>query len=84
MNRSTIYLGRIFGIPIRVDYSWFLIFALITWTSGCQLLPGRIQRLAGCPILDRRRGYCRSDVWVRAAARTGPFGGGLALQGSGA
>jgi len=27
-NRQTISLGRILGIPIGLDYSWFLIFAL--------------------------------------------------------
>ncbi len=26
----TIQLGRLFGIPLRLDYSWFLIFILIT------------------------------------------------------
>ncbi len=32
MNRSAISLGRILGIPIGLDYSWFLIFALPTWS----------------------------------------------------
>jgi Zn-dependent protease/predicted transcriptional regulator len=27
-------IGRIFGINIRVDWSWLLIFALITWNLG--------------------------------------------------
>jgi hypothetical protein len=31
MNKSTLSLGRILGIPIGLDYSWFLIFALLTW-----------------------------------------------------
>jgi len=39
MNRSTIPLGRIFGIPIGLDYSWFLIFALITWTLATSYYP---------------------------------------------
>jgi hypothetical protein len=34
MNRRTISLGRIFGIPVGLDYSWFLIFALLTWTMA--------------------------------------------------
>ena len=32
MNRHVIRLGRILGISIELDYSWFLIFALLTWT----------------------------------------------------
>ena len=39
MFRHTIPIGRIFGIPIDLDYSWFLIAILITWTSSRQLLP---------------------------------------------
>jgi Zn-dependent protease len=39
MKRSTISLGRIFGIPIGIDYSWFLIFALITWTLAVSFFP---------------------------------------------
>lgn len=39
MNRSTISLGRILGIPIGVDYSWFLIFALLTWSLAASYFP---------------------------------------------
>ncbi len=38
-NRSTISLGRILGIPIGVDYSWFLIFALLTWSLATSYYP---------------------------------------------
>ena len=31
MTRQNIPLGRILGIPIGLDYSWFVIFALLTW-----------------------------------------------------
>jgi hypothetical protein len=31
MSRQNITLGRILGIRIGLDYSWFLIFALLTW-----------------------------------------------------
>jgi hypothetical protein len=31
MTRHNIPLGRILGIPIGLDYSWFVIFALLTW-----------------------------------------------------
>ena len=39
MNRSSISLGRILGIPIGVDYSWFLIFALLTWSLATSYFP---------------------------------------------
>jgi Zn-dependent protease len=39
MNRSTIPLGRIFGIPIGLDYSWFLIFVLLTWSLATSYFP---------------------------------------------
>ncbi len=39
MNRHTISLGRILGIPISLDYSWFLIFGLITWTMAVGYYP---------------------------------------------
>jgi len=39
MNRQTVSLGRIFGIPVAIDYSWFLIFALLTWTMAVSYYP---------------------------------------------
>lgn len=43
MNRQTIPLGRIFGIPIGLDYSWFLIFGLLTWTLAVSYFPSEFQ-----------------------------------------
>jgi hypothetical protein len=37
MNRSTSPVGRILGIPIGLDYSWFLIFCCHL-VAGHQLL----------------------------------------------
>jgi Zn-dependent protease len=39
MNRQGISLGRILGIPIELDYSWFLVFALVTWTLAAGYFP---------------------------------------------
>ena len=39
MNQRGISLGRVLGIPIRLDYSWFLIFALVTWTLAVGYYP---------------------------------------------
>jgi len=43
MNRHTIPLGRILGIPIGLDYSWFLIFGLITWTMAVGYYPAEFK-----------------------------------------
>jgi Zn-dependent protease len=37
--RHTIPIGRVFGIPIELDYSWFLIAALITWMLAVSYYP---------------------------------------------
>lgn len=34
-----IRIGRIAGIPIALDYSWFIIFFLVAWTVGFNLMP---------------------------------------------
>ncbi len=39
MVRQTIPVGRILGIPIGLDYSWFLIFALLTWMLAGSYYP---------------------------------------------
>ncbi len=39
MNNKSISLGRIFGIPVGVDYSWFLILALFTFTFATNYYP---------------------------------------------
>src|ERR1700756_4854357 len=37
MNRTSgLLIGRIFGIPIFIDPSWLVIFAIITWSLGVQ------------------------------------------------
>jgi Zn-dependent protease/CBS domain-containing protein len=37
--RANIQLGRIWNIPIGINYSWFLIFALATWSLALGFLP---------------------------------------------
>lgn len=37
--RHTIPIGRVLGIPIDLDYSWFLIAALITWVLAASYYP---------------------------------------------
>ncbi len=43
MTRHTIPLGRILGIPIGLDYSWFVIFALLTWSLAVTYYPGEFK-----------------------------------------
>ncbi len=39
MSRHTIPIGRLLGIPLGLDPSWFLIFALVTWTLAVSYYP---------------------------------------------
>jgi len=41
--RHTIPIGRVFGIPIDVDYSWFLIFSLLTWIMAVSYYPAQFK-----------------------------------------
>ena len=43
MNRHTIPLGKILGIPIGLDYSWFLIFILLTWMLAISYFPSEFR-----------------------------------------
>ncbi len=46
MNAS-IKLGKIFGIPIGLNFSWFLIFALITYSLGTGYFTQQYPQLTG-------------------------------------
>lgn len=39
MSRHGIPIGRLFGISIDLDYSWFLILALLTWMLAASYYP---------------------------------------------
>lgn len=39
MNRRHIPIGRILGIPLGLDYSWFLAYALVTWLLAARYYP---------------------------------------------
>jgi Zn-dependent protease len=39
MGGGGISLGKIFGIPVKIDYSWFLIVILFTWTFATGYYP---------------------------------------------
>ncbi|NOX60528.1 MAG: site-2 protease family protein [Chloroflexi bacterium] len=39
MRQKAIPIGRIMGIPVGLDYSWFLIFGLMTWSLAASYFP---------------------------------------------
>src|SRR5574337_557570 len=43
MTRHNIPLGRILGISIGVDYSWFVVFALLTWMLAGSYYPAEFK-----------------------------------------
>ena len=43
MTRNNIPLGKILGIPIGLDYSWFVIFALLTWMLAGSYYPAEFK-----------------------------------------
>ena len=49
MKQQAISLGRIFGIPVDLDYSWFLIFILLTWTFATGYFPAEFK---GWPVIE--------------------------------
>jgi len=58
MTRQSVPLGRIFGISISLDYSWFLIFALMTWLLARSYFPAEFKH------------WSRAEYWGVAAATT--------------
>jgi Zn-dependent protease len=43
MKKNFISLGKIKGIPIGLDFSWFLIFVLITWVLAVSYFPAQFK-----------------------------------------
>ena len=43
MGTGSIRLGKIFGIPLAVDYSWFLVVILFTWTFAVSYYPSEFK-----------------------------------------
>jgi len=49
-------LGRYFGIPVRLHWSWFIIFVLVTWILGASYFPTQYPA------------WSRTTYWVVGAA----------------
>jgi hypothetical protein len=58
MTRQTVPLGKILGIAIGLDYSWFLIFALMTWMLAASYFPAEF------------KGWSIVTYWMVGAATT--------------
>jgi Zn-dependent protease len=43
MKSQGILLGKIVNIPVNVDYSWFLIFILLTWSLAISYYPSEFR-----------------------------------------
>ena len=68
MNRQSISLGNIMGIPLGIDYSWFLIFGLLTWTLASGYFPSEFKTW---PV---------AQYWVVAAVTALMFFGSVLLH----
>jgi Zn-dependent protease len=44
MKSQGIPLGKVLNIPVNVDYSWFLIFILLTWSLAISYYPSEFQQ----------------------------------------
>jgi Zn-dependent protease/predicted transcriptional regulator len=58
MKHRGISLGKFLGIPLGVDYSWFLIFVLLTWSLAAVYYP------------DEFRGWPIAEYWILGAVTT--------------
>jgi Zn-dependent protease len=61
MESQSVSLGKIFSIPVRLDYSWFLIFVLLTWL------------LAGSYYPSEFPGSPAAEYWILGAVTAGMF-----------
>jgi Zn-dependent protease len=68
MARNEIYLGRAFGIPISLDYSWFFVFGLITWM------------LAGSYYPEEFPNWTQGQYWTMGAVTALLYFGSLLLH----
>ena len=60
MFRHTVPIGRVLGIPIDLDYSWFLIAALTTWVLAVSYYPAEFKR--GTSVEYWLNGRCNGSI----------------------
>jgi len=37
--KNSFQIGKVFGISIKIDYTWFIIFAMLSWSLGSHYFP---------------------------------------------
>ncbi len=57
-GRHVVPLGKISGIPLGLDYSWFFVFALLTWTLAAGYFPSEFH------------GWSASTYWAMGVLTT--------------
>jgi len=41
MLRGGIPVGKVFGISLQLNYSWFIVFVLVTWVLSASYFPSQ-------------------------------------------
>src|SRR3978361_1723489 len=49
--KKQISVARVYGIPVRIDYRWFLVFALVVWLIFSNLQHGTARLPATHPVV---------------------------------
>jgi Zn-dependent protease len=65
---SSVRLGRIWGIPVGLHWSWFLIFGLVTWSLALGYFPAEYP------------GLQEASYWVLGAITSVLFFGSVLLH----
>lgn len=68
MFRHTVPIGRVLGIPIDLDYSWFLIAALTTWVLAVSYYPAEF------------KGGTSAEYWLMGAVTAVLFFGSIVVH----
>ncbi len=68
MKRSQIQIGKIKGIPVGLDYSWFLVFILVTWILAASYFPAQY------------KGWSAMAYWITGSITSVLFFGSVLLH----
>lgn len=57
-------IGTLFGLRIRIDYSWFVIAALLAWSLSVQYFPALVENMGGLLGLESGEEVGASTYWL--------------------